>query len=386
MSIAPGDQPAEEVLDGDLPEDLGEEEDDAPAPSGVAEPATAPRELSFRVSRDLANRLDRYLVDRVGYLSRAQIQHLIDLKAVQVNGKAVKASYKPREGDVIEITAPPPRAETIEPEPIPLQIVYEDEDLIAINKQANLMVHPARGRWHGTLVNGLIHYARQWSTVRGPHRPGILHRLDRNTTGILLVAKTDQAHWRLGRQFEMRTIQKTYLALVHGVPPLLADLIDVPLGKDAYVRERMAPRKLTAGGKIAQTEYQVIEKFPMTRQEVRDKLGWTLLKGTHVSDQSFKEPPPGFSLIRLRPHTGRTHQLRVHLAHVGHPIVGDTMYGGRIIEYDGAGQTRRFSRQALHAFEISFTHPRTQQSMTLSAPTPEDIAELLEKLGAGNVP
>ena len=132
----------------------------------------------------------------------------------------------------MRVTAPPPKADTIEPEPIPLEIVYEDEHLMAINKQADLMVHPARGRWHGTLVNALVYYAKQWSTVRGPHRPGILHRLDRNTTGIMLVAKSDEAHWRIGRQFENRTIQKTYMALAHGVPELLADQINASIGQD----------------------------------------------------------------------------------------------------------------------------------------------------------
>ncbi len=366
----------------DLPEDL-EEDEEAPLAAGIAEPDHRPRALAFRVSRNLTNRLDKYLVDRVGYLSRAQIQGLIEAAAVTVNGRPVKASYKPRENDLVEVTAPPPRAETIEPEPIPLEIVYEDDHLIAINKQADLMVHPARGRWHGTLVNGLIHYAKGWSTVRGPHRPGILHRLDRNTTGIILVAKTDEAHWRLGRQFEMRTIQKTYLALAHGIPQLLADLIDLPIGKDTHVRERMAVRKLAGGGKTAQTQYQVLEAFRLTNQEMTSDLGWQLLKGTHVSDQSHKEPPPGFSLIQLKPHTGRTHQLRVHLAWLGHSIVGDTMYGGRIVEYhDDAGQTRHFKRQALHAAQITFTHPRTLQPMTLLAPLSADIKGLLETLRA----
>ena len=380
------DVPTAEALPEDLDDDLVEPEEADDPTAGIAEPATGPREMTFRVARDLANRLDKYLVDRVGYLSRAQIQNLIDVGAVRVNGRPAKASYKPREHDVVLVTAPPPRADTIEPEPIPLDVVYEDEHLIALNKQADLMVHPARGRWHGTLVNGLIHYAKQWSTVRGPHRPGILHRLDRNTTGIILVAKTDEAHWRLGRQFELRTIRKTYLALAHGVPALLADQIDMPIGKDAYVRERMAVRKLTSGGKTAQTEYDVLEKFPLDEAAVRDRLGWRLLKGAHASDQSHREPPPGFALVKLKPHTGRTHQLRVHLSWVGHPIVGDTMYGGRVVEYHADGRTVHFNRQALHAAEITFTHPRTLKPMTLAAPLPADIAALLAGLRAAANP
>jgi 23S rRNA pseudouridine1911/1915/1917 synthase len=352
----------------DLPEDL--DEDVAEAAAGV----TAPREMSFRMSRDMTSRIDKYLVDRVGYLSRAQLQALITAGAVTVNARKTKASYKPREGDIVTVTAPPPRNETIEPEPIPLEVVYEDDHLMAINKQADLIVHPARGRWNGTLVNGLIHYARQWSTLRGPQRPGILHRLDKNTTGIMLVAKSDEAHWRLGRQFENRTIQKTYMALAHGIPELLADMIDMPIGQDAYVRERQAVRKLTNGGKTASTEYEVIESFPGCPE------AWRLIQGTHENDQNHKVPPAGFSLIRLRPLTGRTHQLRVHLTWKGHPIVGDTMYGGRVVERHREGQTVHFSRQALHAAEISFIHPRTLERMTLSAPLPPDIRELITDL------
>ena len=364
----------------DLPEDLDEDlDEDDDAEPGVAEPDHRPREMSFTLSKDLANRIDKYLVDRVGYLSRAQLQNLIDVAAITVNGKKTKASYKPRVGDVVRVTAPPPKADTIEPEPIPLSIVYEDEHLMAINKQADLMVHPARGRWNGTLVNALVYHAKNWSTVRGPHRPGILHRLDKNTTGVMLVAKSDEAHWRIGRQFENRTIQKTYLALAHGVPRLLADQINVPIGQDPANRERQAVRKISAGAKTASTQYEVLEKFPAAG--VPDD--WTLVRGGHAHDQNHREPPPGYSLIRLKPHTGRTHQLRVHLAFLGHPIVGDTMYGGRIVERHLDGQTVHFDRQALHAAEISFTHPRTLRPMTLAAPLAPDINSLLDDLRRG---
>ena len=336
----------------------------------------APRELDFRASRDLTSRLDRYLVDRVGHLSRAEVQRLIKEKAVTVNGRPSKASYHPREGDLIHVAAPPPRSQTIEPEPIPLEIVYEDDHLLAINKQADLIVHPARGRWNGTLVNGLVHYAKTWSTVRGPHKPGILHRLDKNTTGVMLVAKSDEAHWRMGRQFENRTIKKTYLALAHGVPHLLGDVIDMPIGPDAYVPERQGVRKLTNGGKSAVTQFNVEEPFELSAE----KAGFILQKGDNPNDKRHREPPPGFSLIRLKPLTGRTHQLRVHLSYRGHPIVGDTMYGGRIVEYHEDGQTRHFARQALHAAEITFTHPRTLKPMTLAAPLPGDVLAVLGRL------
>jgi RluA family pseudouridine synthase len=207
----------------------------------------------WRVTKNLTRRVDQYLVDRVGYLSRAGVQRLINDGLVKVTGRVIKASYHPRNGDVIEMVAPPEPVSELVPEDIPLDVVYEDDHFLALNKQANLMVHPARGVWHGTLVNGLVHYGKRWSGVNGNWRPGILHRLDRNTTGIMLVAKSDEAHWRIARQFENRTIQKTYMAIAHGVPELLGDVIDMPIGRDRYIREKQAVRKEAAGGKPAIT-------------------------------------------------------------------------------------------------------------------------------------
>src|SRR5206468_5151249 len=241
---------------------------DADGPSPDAELAGAEevvendvRHFHWKVSKNLTRRLDQYLVDRVGYLSRAGVQRLIDEGMVKVNGRVPKASYHPRIGDEVEMVAPPEPVNEIAPEPIPLDIVYEDEHFLALNKQADLIIHPARGKWHGTLVNGLVHYGKKWSTINGEWRPGILHRLDRNTTGIMLVAKSDEAHWRLARQFENRSIQKIYLAICHGVPALLADVIDMPIGKDRYVREKQAVRKVENGGKPAVTKSEVLETF-----------------------------------------------------------------------------------------------------------------------------
>lgn len=327
----------------------------------------------WRVSKNLTRRLDQYLVDRVGYLSRNGVQRCVDDGLVKVNGKKTKSSYHPREGDEIEMFAPPEPVNELTPEPIPLEIVYEDDHFLALNKQADLIVHPARGRWHGTLVNGLVFYGQKWSTVNGEWRPGILHRLDRNTTGIMLVAKSDEAHWRLARQFEQRTIQKTYLALCHGVPQLLSDVIDMPIGQDRYVREKQAVRKVENGGKPAQTLYNVLEKLSAPP-------GISLDTGEHPSDRNTPLPPStAFSLVKLSPKTGRTHQLRVHMSTLGHPMVGDTMYGGRCVTCDGF----RFARQALHAYQITFVHPITLQTMTLEAPLPADIRQLLELLRAG---
>jgi 23S rRNA pseudouridine1911/1915/1917 synthase len=328
----------------------------------------------FSLSKNSVRRLDQYLVDRLPYLSRANVQRLIDEGLVKVNGKPTKPSYRPKDGDQIEMVAPPKPVSELVPEDIPLSIVYEDDQFLALNKQANLMVHPARGVWRGTLVNGLVHYARDWSTVNGNWRPGILHRLDRNTTGIMLVAKADEAHWRLARQFENRTIQKTYLAIVHGVPPLKADVIDAPIGRDRYVREKQAIRKIENGGRPAVTKYEVLETFDYTPPT-------PLIASSHAKDAKLPPPPGRFSFIRLTPKTGRTHQLRVHMAFNGFPMVGDTMYGGRIFELEGF----RFDRQALHAAEITFTHPGTLDPMTLAAPLPPDMERLLSILRSGNL-
>jgi 23S rRNA pseudouridine1911/1915/1917 synthase len=223
-------------------------------------------------------------------------------------------------------------------------------------------------------VNGLVYYGQKWSTVNGEWRPGILHRLDRNTTGIMLVAKSDEAHWRIARQFENRTIQKTYVAVVHGVPELLSDVLDLPIGKDKYVREKQAVRKEENGGRAAVTKYVVEEMF-------NSSAGTTLHASTFAGDRKLPVPPEKFAFVRLTPKTGRTHQLRVHMAAIGHPMVGDTMYGGRTFE---SGDFR-FQRQALHAQEITFVHPVTLKTMTLAAPLPPDILRLIEILRAKSV-
>jgi len=323
----------------------------------------------FRVGKNLSRRIDQYLVDRVPYLSRNSVQRLIDLELVKVNGKPTKASYRLKQADEVDMVAPPKPVSELVPEPIPLEIIYEDEHFLALNKQAGLMVHPARGRWTGTLVNGLVHYGQKWSTVNGNWRPGILHRLDRNTTGVMLVAKSDEAHWRLARQFENRSIQKTYMAVCHGVPELLADVIDMPIGKDRFVREKQAVRKVENGGKPAITLYEVQEIFQSSATA-------TLEHGSFAADRRNPAPPERFSLVKLTPKTGRTHQLRVHMSHKGYPMVGDTMYGGRVFQHGDW----RFERQALHAYEITFVHPGTLETMTLKAPLPPDMTRLLDLL------
>ncbi|MGN6726194.1 MAG: RluA family pseudouridine synthase [Tepidisphaeraceae bacterium] len=330
------------------------------------------REFQWKLGKNLTRRLDQYLVDRIGYLSRNEIQRLISDGFVKVNGKTTKNSYRPREHDIVDVSAPPKMSEQIVPEDIPLDVLYEDDWMMALNKQANLCVHPARGQWTGTLVNGLAHYGSKWSQINGNWRPGILHRLDKNTTGVILIAKVDEAHWRLARQFENRTIQKTYMALTHGIPPLQADVIDMPIGQDRYVREKQAVRKIESGGRSAVTMYQVLETFETPPGQTH----FQFQASTFANDRHYKTPGGRFSLVKLSPKTGRTHQLRVHLSHIGVPIVGDTMYGGQQI-VTGGENAFTFARQALHAAEITFTHPVTLEPLTIAAPLPADIQRLM---------
>jgi 23S rRNA pseudouridine1911/1915/1917 synthase len=340
-------------------------------PAGEAEPEEDGR-FHFTATKTQTQRIDQFLTNRISYLSRNAVQKLIDEGLCKVNGKSTKASYKLKDGDKVVMMAPPEPVNELIPEDIPLEIVYEDEYFLALNKQADLIVHPARGRWSGTLVNGLVHYGKKWSTINGDWRPGILHRLDRNTTGIMLVAKCDEAHWRIARQFENRTIQKTYVAVVHGVPELLSDVIDKPIGKDKYVREKQAIRKEESGGRQAVTRYTVEETFAPSREI-------TLHASSFENDKHYKMPPEKFAFVRLEPKTGRTHQLRVHMSVIGHAMVGDFMYGGRTFEVAGPPPFK-FERQALHAAEITFTHPISLEQMTLRAPLPADMRSLIEAL------
>ena len=325
------------------------------------EAVTLPEEdleqVRYEIRHDLQKRLDVYLRDRLPDYSRSMLQKLIKAGHALVNTKVGKNSTLLRSGDVVEVTLPHAPPEEAKPEPIPLDIVYEDEGFIAVNKQAGLIVHPARGHWTGTLINALLWHAQETagtlSTGSDPWRPGIIHRLDRDTTGLILVAKTDEAHWRLAGQFERRTIKKTYLAIVHGDLPLDADLIDAPLGVHPKVREKYAVRP---DGRTAQTLYTVRERFD------------------------------GFCLVELAPRTGRTHQLRVHMAHLGHPMVGDTAYGGQPIslrEITGKQKddpTPLLERQALHAFRLQFVHPLKFHRQVLEAPLPPDMVQVIDLL------
>ncbi|MHC4985038.1 MAG: RluA family pseudouridine synthase [Planctomycetota bacterium] len=335
------------------------------------------RHVRIDIRRNLPNRrLDKYLSGRLGRdVSRTALQSYIREGAVTVNGQTVKPSYKIVVGDAIDMMLPVIKQLEIPPEDIPLDIVYEDDDLIAINKQADLIVHPARGNWTGTLVNGLAHYFKtNWRDIKElpdsgeVFRPGIVHRLDRDTTGIMLVAKSEIALWRLGWQFEHRKIQKTYTAILHGRVALDEDVIDAPIGKHPKFREKYAVHRGT--GKA----YPAATKDALTRYKVLRRL-------TNVGSGGA-----AFTLVEFYPKTGRTHQLRVHATFLGHPIVGDKMYGGGPIyrsQLEGRSDVAEgplIVRQALHAHTVEFRHPRTGDPMQLEAPWPADFTQTLEAL------
>ncbi len=316
--------------------------------------------VTLQIRRKLpGRRLDKYLHGRFPRLSRTMIQRLIKQGTITVNGRPTKPSYEMDGGDVIDLVIPAPEPREVVPEDIPLDIVYEDDHMLAINKHAGIICHPARGDQTGTIANALAFYANSLSHGEDPFRPGIVHRLDKNTTGIMLVAKTDEAHWRLALQFERRTTQKTYMAVVHGQPNLDGDTIDMPIGVHPVVREKFAvmirENKIDVA-KNAVTHYQVAERYGK------------------------------YTLVKMMPKTGRTHQLRVHMSHIGHPIIGDTMYGGRIIaEFDITGNPAAppeplFTHQALHAWRIAFKHPILEKPMELEAPFPPPFKKLVTLL------
>jgi 23S rRNA pseudouridine1911/1915/1917 synthase len=304
-------------------------------------------------------RIDKYLHGRLPNLSRAMIQKQISAGEVKVNGRAVKASHKLSYGDTIDLAVPRPAAGRVVPEDIPLDIIHEDDDIIVLNKQAGILVHPARGNTHGTLVNALAFHCEKLSAagfdIEDP-RPGIVHRLDRNTTGVMVAAKNPRSQWKIAGQFQHRQVGKTYLAIVHGTPQLTSDRINAPLGVHPKVREKYAILGRSETAKDAVTYYEVLEPFR------------------------------GYCLLKLSPRTGRTHQIRVHLSHIKHPVVGDDMYGGKCVcrwQLAGAEPALEepvINRCALHAWTLEFIHPTTKEQVKFEAPLPDDMTRLLEAL------
>lgn len=335
------------------------------------------RRITLRVGRGIRKRLDRYLTDRITFLSRSQLQRLIEGGGVLVNERMPKASTTLRAGDVVEVVVPPPPSEEIEPEEIPLDVLYEDEHLVVINKPADIITHPARSHQHGTLVNALAWHVRHAPAGGGAlsgvgreqARPGVVHRLDRDTTGVMVFAKRDEAHWRLGHQFEHRRVEKRYLAVVHGTPEPAGDIVELPIGphpsREKGYREKYVVRH-DALGKPAVTVYRTLERYEPASGVPR------------TAGETPGARPARFALLELELRTGRTHQIRVHLSHLGWAIVGDEMYGGRAF----AGPDGRvvMDRQALHAAYLSFRHPMTDEAMTFTAPAPADLRALVAHL------
>ncbi|HUU21606.1 MAG TPA: RluA family pseudouridine synthase [Phycisphaerae bacterium] len=302
-------------------------------------------------------RLDVFLAHHFTDYSRVHLRRVISAGGVRVDQRGGKPSYRLHAGQRVRVVLPEIPREAPRPEAIPLDILYEDDDLVVVNKPPGMVVHPARGHWSGTLASALqYHFAGQLSTAGGPTRPGIVHRLDRDTSGVILVAKTDPAHAKLAAQFAARTIEKEYYALVAGRPERDRDFIDRPIGFHPRQREKMAIRREEPGSRSAETFYEVLQRFD------------------------------GFAALRIVPKTGRTHQIRVHLAHVGCPVLCDRQYGGR--SRITRGEIRRrpedtlvlLDRQALHARRLRFAHPRTGQSLEVEAPLPADLATVLAAL------
>lgn len=302
-------------------------------------------------------RLDKFL-SITTLLSRTRIQNLMENNAIQVfPSKTFDAHTKVKQGESYCIIMPLVIEADPIPQDIPLDILFEDNQLLVINKPSDLVVHPAPGHGDGTLVNALLHHCGEsLSGIGGVKRPGIIHRLDKDTTGIMVVAKTDIAHQNLSRQFHDRadSLKKIYWALVWGKPYPTSGLIDAPIGRHSKDRQKMA---INSKGKGAQTTYKVIKTFT-----------------------SKKDPQSYISLVECELHTGRTHQIRVHLQHLGCPIIGDAVYGKNRIKKDlWPDAVYNFPRQALHAHKLEFLHPTTSELISLSAPLPEDMENLVNQ-------
>jgi 23S rRNA pseudouridine1911/1915/1917 synthase len=320
-------------------------------------PAHGPFSIRVKAS-DEGQRLDVVLASRMPKGSRTFFANLIVNEHIHVDGQIKKPGYRVKSGDEISGVIPAPEPVEFEPEPIPIDILYEDNHLIVVNKQPGLVVHPAAGHFSGTLVNGLLYHCPDLGGIGGKLRPGIVHRLDKDTSGTLVVAKNTAAHEGLSRQFKSRKIQKQYLALVHGDMKSQAGTVKLPIGRHPADRKRMST--VSPKGRTAETDWRVKERFE------------------------------GFTLLELNLKTGRTHQIRVHCAAMHHPIVGDKIYRPRKLEKTIAGGQNQadgildllksVSRQMLHAWRLGFTHPHTREVLCFEAPLPEDMAGIIEQI------
>lgn len=297
-------------------------------------------DFTYTISEEQkGERIDKALVTLEADWSRSQIQIWLKDGAVLVNGETAKPNYKVKLNDVITVTVPDVEPLDIEAEDLNLEIVYEDEDVLVVNKPRGMVVHPAPGHTSGTLVNGLMHQVTDLSGINGVLRPGIVHRIDKDTSGLLMVAKNDKAHVSLVDQLVKRTVTRKYTALVHGHIPHDKGTIDAPIGRDSRDRQSMA---VIDKGKHAITHFRVIERYG------------------------------NFTLVECRLETGRTHQIRVHMKYIGFPLAGDPKYGPK--------KTIEFNGQALHAGVVGFIHPRTEEYLEFEAPLPEEFKTLLEEM------
>jgi len=315
--------------------------------------------VHFSVPVDIEKiRLDKYIgQDKSIKLSRNRLQKLIDANLVTVNNKPASHNHMLEGGEEIEINIPPQPKTDIIPENIPLDVVYEDDYLLVINKPAGMVIHPAVGNYSGTLVHALLYHCRKLSELQGMDRPGIVHRLDKNTSGLIIVAKNDDIHAALQDQLRERKIKKTYTALICGHIRKDSGSIDLPIGRSVKNRKKMTVTRLK--GRDAVTKYKLIDRYRL------------------------------YDLLEIGLQTGRTHQIRVHFSHMGHPVFGDPEYGGRVKWHRGVFSADRLTaqkalkllnRQALHARRLEFIHPETEETISLEAPLPDDFKSLLEFL------
>ncbi|HEY0456052.1 MAG TPA: RluA family pseudouridine synthase [Verrucomicrobiae bacterium] len=304
--------------------------------------------FTIEVSRP-GERFDTFLRERYPAISRGTLQRLIEQGHIKLNGQIVKSTHQPRAGETVEVTFPEPRPAQALPEDIPLDVLYEDDDLLVINKPTGLVVHPASGNEEHTLVNALLHHCKgQLSGIGGVARPGIVHRLDKETSGCLVVAKNDVAHLKLADQFEKRSVEKVYLAIVCGEIPRMSGEIEAAIARHPTHRKRMAVNE--GEGRASRTSYRVLER----------------LKGS--------------TLMEALLHTGRTHQIRVHFQHIGFPVAGDSTYGAKKTKDLAELTGFRPARVMLHSQKLVFIHPRTEQKIASEAPLPEDFRQALEAL------
>jgi len=293
------------------------------------------------VEEELAGeRLDGFITEQIDHLSRSMVKNLINNKKVLVDGEEKKASYHVREGEEVSIEIPEPQKVDIKAQDIPLEIIYQDRDIAVINKQKGLVVHPAHGNWDKTLVNALLYHIKDLSGLNGELRPGIVHRLDKDTSGVMVVAKNDVAHRNLAEQIKKHSINREYTALVHGIIKENLGVIEAPIGRSKVDRKKMA---VVANGKLAISEYRVIKRFN------------------------------NYTLVKVKLLTGRTHQIRVHFAYIKHPVVGDPLYGPGKKHFG-------LDSQALHAHLLGFIHPVNKEYIEFESPLPDYLKDIISEL------